>query len=70
MSDLLDISTMSYCGNCRFFKPYDDKRDGCETDGDCRRHPCQVYGDSEVCRVSWPGVMREEWCGEWEQADG
>lgn len=55
------------CNNCLFFSPYDDQTEDCETQGDCRRYPPMVYGDQSVCRVAFPGVMREDWCGEWKE---
>ena len=57
------------CGGCRYFVPW--LANSSPDSGECRRYPpkseaADMPGDDGIEFVKWwPGVERDDWCGEW-----
>lgn len=61
------MDDFSCCGNCVWFKLYEDPEPDAEVDGECRRFPQQVYGTTaDDVWSAFPGSKLEEYCGEWK----
>ena len=57
--------TSRACLDCQFYCPNDDYN------GECRRNAprtARQREDEEPDYAAWPVVMRDDWCGEWEEA--
>ena len=56
------------CGNCRFYiKQFDDcEFDDCEEIGTCHCNSPKPRKEYWEYGPSWPEVMTNEWCGDWE----
>jgi hypothetical protein len=66
----------NFCPECRFFdKPINEVHAQPRGDraGWCRRYaPKPLVGGSGTgwADYEWPSVYSDDWCGEWEKADG
>lgn len=61
------MNEFSCCGNCRWAHEYEEVYEWLNVTHECRRYPPQVYGCKDGSWATFPGVRREEWCGEWEK---
>ena len=51
------------CDTCSYYhKKYEDS-------GECRRNAPGLGGTSEYAYTCWPGVQRNDWCGEHKRKD-
>ena len=55
------------CDNCHYFKPYEKRHMLDTTEGECRRYPPRIYQDGDILRSCFTGIMREDWCGEYDE---
>ena len=58
------------CGNCLFWKKWNETGGPRQTHGNCRRGPGQVVvvrnGSDDSVKTKQPLKHEGEWCGDWE----
>jgi hypothetical protein len=58
----------SICGNCRFWRPKEDKREGKACAGECHKGPPIVA--VAAIKDRWPATFDDEDCGEFKVKKG